>query len=558
VTQVLRPPVIAGHALANQDLRHVPITYLFSRVTGDDPFRRDRYVDTPGEGALADRQDAEAAIRRVIFSPASRAYRLQAWVQPAADGSDTVLDRLAGLRGGTTFDSSGRFHDRAVYRASSAFDGDPRTAWIGLWIPGAAPRPWIGWSTPRPRTVQRLRLVASALPVRRPTMVRLSWPGGESRAIAVGAGGQVVLPAPVRARAFRLTVLATARPAGVSTAMRGVGIASVMVPGLAPVRVPRGGALRGRCGDVRMDVSGRPVELRVSGAVAALDAGTPLRATGCGSATMPAGIQGVDVRPGPLAVDLLALHSAAPAPLATVALGAGTITDPGRIGRYSVRGVHVSLARPAWLVLGESFDSGWRASCDGRALGVPRVIDGYANGWWAPAGCRSVAFEFSPQQGVNRSYVVSALVCVLLALLLLFTRPRLRPVSRSAPDPAHDRPSRLGPLPWPQAAALALALAVPLGFIFAARAGAVIWVALTVLFHRGLDDRRLTLAAAWVVGIAVPVAYVISQPGNKGGYNFDYGVQLIYAHWIGVGAVILFGLAGWLSARTIRRRAGGD
>ena len=39
-----------------------------------------------------------------------------------------------------------------------------------------------------------------------------------------------------------------------------------------------------------------------------------------------------------------------------------------------------------------------------------------------------------------------------------------------------------------------------------------------------------------------------------GGYNFSYGLELIYAHWIGVAGVVLFAVAGTLAARGVRRR----
>ena len=82
-------------------------------------------------------------------------------------------------------------------------------------------------------------------------------------------------------------------------------------------------------------------------------------------------------------------------------------------------GVRVALNGPSWLVLGESFDSGWRATCDGRSLGAPRVLDGYGNGWLAPAGCKQVSFQFAPQSGVNKSYVISAVAAALILLFLL-------------------------------------------------------------------------------------------------------------------------------------------
>ena len=72
--------------------------------------------------------------------------------------------------------------------------------------------------------------------------------------------------------------------------------------------------------------------------------------------------------------------------------------DPGTTSAARHDGVRVALTAPAWLVLGESYNRGWRAACDGRDLGAPQVVDGFANGWRAPRGCRDVDFAFAPQR----------------------------------------------------------------------------------------------------------------------------------------------------------------
>jgi arabinofuranan 3-O-arabinosyltransferase len=562
VSQVLRSPLVAAKALAGHDLSHASLTFLFSRTTGDDPLRRDRYVDEPRQSQradLSDRQDPETLIQRVVFAPGARSYAVDARVMPAADVSDSVLDQLVGLGGGASFTSSSRFHNQARFRASSAFDGNPDTAWVGLWIRPYVPLPWIAWRTSQPLTVTHLRITPARLPIRHPTLVQVSWPGGSSPALRVGPDGTVVLPTPARASSFRLTILGADFPPGLTSrqrATRGVGIGSLSVPGLRPIAVPRQGPLHGACGSVRVAVAGHEVPLRVSGTVAQLDAGQPLVAQSCaGQVAMPGGIQYISALPGSFSVDLLRLGSAAPVPVAAPPSD-GQVIDPGTIGRYSVEGVRVALQRPTWLVLGESFDTGWKATCDGRSLGAPQVIDGYANGWLAPASCRSVAFLFAPQQSVNRSYVISAVIVALLALLLVFVRPpRGRPASALPPLLEAGLPTRR--LPLRHAVPLAVILAIPLGFIFALRAGVVIAPLLTLIFWRGIGPRALAATAAALTGIAIPVAYLITQPPNKGGYNFDYSSALMYAHWMGVAAVILLGMSGWLTVAAARgRRAG--
>jgi hypothetical protein len=206
--------VLIGRDLAGADLSHDGLAYVFERTTGDDPFQRNPFGSTTVLNNPQDRGDSEAQIERLVFAPAARSYSVQAWVYPAVTAADSTLDRLAGYTGNERFDSSSRFQDQPAYRASSAFSGRPGAGWIGLWAPADAPDPWISWTTPRPLHLSSLRLAASTQLVRRPTLVRLSWPGGSSGALAVGADGTVTLPGPVTARSFRVTILRAVFPAG--------------------------------------------------------------------------------------------------------------------------------------------------------------------------------------------------------------------------------------------------------------------------------------------------------------------------------------------------------
>ena len=558
VSQSLRTPLLVAHALAGRNLSHAALTWVFSRQTADDPFRANRYVDEPVQNNLDDAQDPETVIDRQLVSPSARSYTVDARVTPAVTAPDSAFDRLAGVRSTTVLTSSSRFENEPRYRASGAFDADPSTAWIGLWVRPAAPAPWIAWRTPHPLTLRRLDLVAARQPVRRPTRVQISWPGGSSPPLAVAAGGAVVLPRPARASAFRITILAAAFPAGLSARQqtaRAVGIGSILVPGLRPVTVAHQGPLRSGCGAVSVSVAGRDVALRVTGTIGDLDAGLPLAASACaGPVTMAAGAQTIGSLPGTFSVDLLRLRSPAPAPLAAAA-ATGRIISPGRLGTSTVSEVRLDLQRPTWLVLGESFDSAWQATCDGRSLGAPQVIDGYANGWIAPAGCRTAAFVFGAQSSVDLSYVISGLAAVVLALLLIATRPPRAAI----PDPQPFLDLGVPPrrLALRRALPLAVALGVALGFIFAWRAGALITVGLFVIFWRGLGPRALAATAGALLCVVVPVVYLIADPRNQGGYNFDYSVELIYAHWVGVAAVILLGLAGAMTLSAARHRRGG-
>ena len=225
----------------------------------------------------------------------------------------------------------------------------------------------------------------------------------------------------------------------------------------------------------------------------------------------------------------------------------GDVLDPGREGRGELSDVEVKLDGPSWLVLGESYNSGWRASCDGRGLGAPMPIAGYANGWPVDR-CRSASFSFRPELYVELSYAVSILTALaLLALLLVRRRPATR------------RPHALSivagaPRPWPLPAALlaGAAAAAALGFVFALRAGAVLGPLVAIVLWRGFGARVLTAAAALLLGVVVPLLYLIELPPDLGGYNSSYASDLIAAHWAAVLAVTCAALAIWRASIAIR------
>ncbi len=554
VSETLRPPVLAERALAGRDLRHSALTYLFERTTGDGPYRRGRFTGPPQALLTIDRGDGETGLERELRPPAARAFEADAWVSPSPDAHDDALDALAGAGGTARLNSSSRFQGQPRWRASSAFDGDGRTAWIGQWVERAPA--WIAWETPRPLRVRRLRLAPAPEVVRFPTRVRLITPGGDSGPLRVGAGGVVTLRRPLRSRTFRLEVLAAAFPPGATPqerTRRAVGIGQLQVPGLAVARIPRTGPLATRCGDVAARLSpGGVAPMRVTGTVGALDAGAPLRARSCGPpVALPAARVRLSAPAGVFRVARLRLRSAAPAPLARAAALPGSVVDLGRTSPGRHDDVRVALREPALIVLGESFNRGWRAWCDGRSLGEPEVVDGYANGWRAPASCRDVRFAFAPQRPVNWAYALSALACLLLLGFLVARRPGPETLRGAAPvTPSDAPPERLA---LPRAAAIGAAIAVALGFLFAIRAGVALFPVVTFVLWRGIGPRTLALVAAGLLAVE-PAIYLLFTPEDKGGYNSNYPVALIGAHWVAVAAVVLLGLSLWRTLRGVRPR----
>ena len=73
----------------------------------------------------------------------------------------------------------------------------------------------------------------------------------------------------------------------------------------------------------------------------------------------------------------------------------------------------------------------------------------------------------------------------------------------------------------------------------------MIFPLLTLILWRGAGARLLTAACALLLGVAVPLLYLIETPINRGGYNFEYSLQTLDAHWVTEGALVLLMVACW-------------
>jgi arabinofuranan 3-O-arabinosyltransferase len=583
--QALRPPTLLSDALQGVSLGRDSLDYVFSRETGDRPFARQPVEPEPELGQVAYPGDGETLLSRRFTVPATRRFRARAWVSAAATASDAALDRIAGYRGRLAFTSSSRFAGRPGFRASSAFaggaggaagaaaGGDGGDGWVGEWTPALGD--WLQVRSPRALVVRRLTLVPSTAGVRRPTAVRVSWDGGSSGRLPVGRSGIVQLGRTVRSHVVRITVLAAR---GGRAGVRAVGIGRVRgIRGLGRVAMAASGPLPAGCDGPALRIGGRLVRLSVSGSITAFDAGRPLRARSCGPPlALRAGPVGLRGLPGPLAVDLLSLRSPAPAAGVSSGVGAGpgggsgsgggAVLSPGRISGGSVRGARVRVSGPSWLVLGESYDPGWRASCDGRSLGTPVPLQGYANGWPLTHSCARLSFDFAPDRELVDADLLSGAVCAGLLLLLGFgwwRRRRSRWVGPAAsPAPAGGSDQDLGPhraqmliigartparpvSRWSARRALAAALigAGGLGFVFALRAGVVLGPLLGLALWRGLPERWATRLAGGLLVIVVPAIYLLHPVHNLGGFNPNYANAEIDAHFVAVLAVCLLGYA---------------
>jgi hypothetical protein len=292
----------------------------------------------------------------------------------------------------------------------------------------------------------------------------------------------------------------------------------------------------------------------VTGNVTQLDTGTPLRATGCGPLRLPAGSSELRLPGGVFRPDLVRLDSPAPAG-PTTQLGGGTVVNAGRTGRGSHKDVRLALHGPAWLVLGEGYNKGWRATCDGHGLGAPQVVDGYSNGWLVNGTCRNASFVYAPNKILRVAEIVSLVAALVLLILLIVRRPRA--TAPLGPPRDNDFTSADAPHRWPLSRALAAGVlaALVFGFVFALRAGVLIGPAVALILWRGIGARRMLLVAAGLLVVAVPAIYLIFPAHGTHGFDNEYATEHLGAHWVAVAAAVLLIVALWRMLSQLRRNA---
>jgi hypothetical protein len=427
------------------------------------------------------------------------------------------------------------------------------------------PDPSISVGSRQALTLQRLQIQRAPGNVAYPTRVELIWLGGRSGPLAVAADGSVTLPSAVTTPLFQLRVLKASR------ADVPVGIGELQVPGLPQMHPRRAGRIRG-CDQVAVLGGERLVGLRVDDDIRDLDAGKPVRASGCGRLPIAAGAQRIEIPAATLRPDSAMLTSPAPTPIARTASTPGAVTDAGDPGRGRRDDVKLRVNTPAWLVLGESFDRGWRAWCNDKSLGEPLPIDGYANAWPVEPGCTTARFAFASQRPVHIIQLLSALACVLLlALALGGGRMRRRAAdargTAARGGAAVPRAAALATADWPdppparipptRAAMAGIVFGAALAFCFSLRSGLLIAPGIAFVLWRGIPAKPLAAIGGVLLAIAVPLDYIVFPAPDFGGYNPGYAGDHISGHWIAVAAWVLLALALWRTLSTASRRRGG-
>jgi arabinofuranan 3-O-arabinosyltransferase len=413
-------------------------------------------------GTVAVRTDPEPEMARSFTLPQGRAFALTGQVRLSNSSlGDNIIDRALGrpdeTEGGVTATSNRRLPGGLANGSMSAIDGDPDT-WYS---PGFLDQhdEYVDYVVPDPVTFSELSLTVlhdgrHSMPrvIRleidgkyRPDLI-LTLPeiGDDTKTPDARHTFDVKLPRSVTAKhQVRLVIEPDdAHPArtvrDVTTLDWFTGDPVVMPIGLVELGIPglRAPATPDRvdptCRRDLVEIDGEPVAVSLRGTTADLLAGRAIDLVGCDddALDLPSGEATLRTTPGATSgfdLDRLVLRSAAggEADTATGPLQPDAGTDRPRIevthqGRTSIDlEVTGGTGSTWWLVLGQSHNAGWTATADGKDLGEPTLVDGFANGWEVPAGTgTTIHLEWAPQKVVWGA-IWASLLAVLVALVLV-------------------------------------------------------------------------------------------------------------------------------------------
>ena len=546
-----RLPVVADLGIDVDD----PLTYLLTRQRIDP--------------ATPNRQAPEPSVDRLFDVPAERSFLVTGQARLSATADDTVLETvLADSQESqrATATASVRLPGSVASRGDAAVDGDSATAWqtpfdgsVGASLTISQPMPvevselTITWRNDDRHTAPLLLTVTDG-----PTSFQVNLPPTTSGS----ALSTETIPVPsFVATETTITldgVSAQTVPeyySGVER-MLPVGLAEISFgPATLVTPVTQTRELDTGCRSDLIMLDGQPLAVQVSG-----DVDGVLDIMACdGFVELSAGqhrLVAADGRLTGLDVDRLILDSGArePSPATTPP---DRVTTVRRADATEIDATLGATVGTSLLVLPQSHNLGWTAAVDGVDLGVPHLVDGYANGWLLPPGSagRSIELRWTPQGSINVGLWISAIAGLLILVLIVGGRIRRKS------ETAEHEPGVLPPLTTAAMAAVAATAAVGLlvvgGPLAALTSGAV---SLVLLVLRRARAAFVLAAVIACVGWAAVSGLVIALEWR---YNYangpDWPLRFTWAApvtWMVIAAISTYVLLSVLApARTVHDEA---
>lgn len=525
---------------------------------------RQRSVDTD-----VTRADEEFSMARILVLPTARAYDVSGTVRLSTEADAGVLDALLGRpgpAGGQPSASASSFLEGGLrHLPSNALDGD-RGTW---WTPGFRdPRGQsIVIRSPAPVPVERATVTfVDDEEHSTPTRVAVSADGRETATIGLepvdnGDGtssATIVLPESVTASEVRfafpeLNPKTTINWNSNNLEELPIAIAELDVAGL---RVPpRPEQFDTGCRDDLVRTDAGPVPVRISGSTDDALAGRGLDLRGCQPVDLDGGERTFETSQGRqtgLDVDQLVWCSAgggaaceATGPLLTEGAGdapprSTVVEDDDATVRVRIDGARPGT--PFWLVLGQSYNTGWEV-VDSEVEHEPtQRVDGYANGFVVNPETASfeLTLRFVPQNRVDVGLLLSLLGAI--AALVLVALPTRQ--IRTALLPLHEPVRRLRVTTWEGALPTrrdAIVVGVATGIGATLIVNPLIGVITGVL--AGFATRREGWRPIFTIGPAVLLgtcaAYlIVFQMRNDIGPGLHWPSDTSRLHTVGLAAVL--------------------
>jgi len=510
-------------------------------------------------------------LNRSFRLPEARTFTLSgtALLSPYAKGQDidTALGAPSTGPDSYTAISSSRY-DSSTTRAGAATDGDPKTAWVSQL---GNPKAELKVTFKQQRSINNLDLQIVADGRHSiPTVISMRADKGPKRIIKLPpipdrvSGGVVSVPITfesISGKAMKLTI----------RKYRSVKLAQIVMPsafaelGMEGTTRSYSQVLANNCTEELITLDGEPLPVRISGSAKDALQGEDLSLEPCnGDISLSAGPHELHVSESPrnptgfdinrlifssgaggTAIKASELRSspagldASPASLVR-AQPAPTVTVKGETRSSSSIAV-AGATRPFWLVLGQSLNEGWHATINGKDLGAPVLVDGYANGWYIDTDGETninIDLVWRPQGTIKAALWISLFASLLcLGIIVTSTIRRRRSTDPNKYLGQLESPSlreirvREVSIPSRRRIILALAMTVGTGAVIAPWVGIIVGIA-SWYASGGKRVRTLIRFAPPLLLTSVAFGIPIIQGVKRFPPFFDWVTHFQWASWV--------------------------